>query len=761
MRNVPAAVTIAGACRPYKLGVVLLACAGIWACSGSDDPGVGMDPASIPDAAAGDAGPADAGTDGSDAESDASDAGATDAPHDATTGDAACPGELCDASVTCSGDTDCSDGDACNGEERCVDAICQPGEPLNCDDGNACNGIESCDPATGCTAGVAPNCDDGDPCTADACDAGEGCVFAWVKNGTVCGDARVCIDGACLRGCGSDTQCNDADSCNGVETCVDWKCRQGTQLACDDGNACNGSETCNPARGCQAGTPLACDDRNPCNGAEVCSPQHGCQAGTPLRCDDGNACNGLETCDPAVGCRAGSPLRCDDGNVCNGSETCEPGSGCRFGLPLSCDDGNACTVDLCDANSGCVSVPVADGTPCGGSNTCLRGVCSSTCLGDAECDDGDLCNGKEICLSSRCRAGTPLSCNDGNVCTADACDGRLGCVTAPLPDGSACGSRQVCVQGICGAGCAGNAECDDANLCTGTETCVAFRCQSGVSLRCDDGNFCNGVERCDPSAGCLAGAPPSCPDDGNACTEETCDPVSGCIARQLPDATPCGDTGARCRGGVCQAAAQQMTISHLFRGAFNSVEIVGMLSQPWKVLGNSYQVRTLGDGTRALQATRSYFTFDLQGISGTVTAAALRIAHPQNSFQGNEPFETVELYDVHTPSASLQSPPAGPDTAPLAEIYRDLGTGQRFASFAAGEQDNGSVQAIALDAAAVQSLNRSIASGAGEWSIGATLASGNATAFGATDRVFRGSDESGGRPQPATLLVLDLDPAVP
>jgi len=60
------------------------------------------------------------------------------------------------------------------------------------------------------------------------------------------------------------------------------------------------------------------------------------------------------------------------------------------------------------------------------------------CTGDAECDDGDVCNGAETCNmgTGTCEAGTPLDCDDGDLCTVDSCDPVAGCQNiAPLPPG--------------------------------------------------------------------------------------------------------------------------------------------------------------------------------------------------------------------------------------------------------------------------------------------------------------------------------------
>jgi hypothetical protein len=51
-----------------------------------------------------------------------------------------------------------------------------------------------------------------------------------------------------------------------------------------------------------------------------------------------------------------------------------------------------------------------------------RAPVSSGCLSDAECDDGDACNGAESCDtgSGECVDGEPVMCAPGDVCDADS-----------------------------------------------------------------------------------------------------------------------------------------------------------------------------------------------------------------------------------------------------------------------------------------------------------------------------------------------------
>ena len=125
------------------------------------------------------------------------------------------------------------------------------------------------------------------------------------------------------------------------------------------------------------------------------------------------------------------------------------------------------------------------------------------CVQDGDCDDGDPCNGNEICDAGQCVSGTPVDCNDGNACTTDACDPQIGqCVYAPV----ACDDGDLCTAGIC----------DPVTGCDFTPTVCA-----------SDGDLCT-VDACDSASGQCIYPPVDC-DDGNVCTTDTCDAASGCI----------------------------------------------------------------------------------------------------------------------------------------------------------------------------------------------------------------------------------------
>ena len=104
--------------------------------------------------------------------------------------------------------------------------------------------------------------------------------------------------------------------------------------------------------------------------------------------------------------------------------------------------------------------------------------------------------------------------------------------------------------------------CDDGNVCNGTETCnpANGECVAGEALNCDDGVFCNGAETCNPAEGCKPPANKPCTDaqicdEGNdvcvGCVkDEDCSQADYC-APQTCDNNICTPEARDCGEGVC------------------------------------------------------------------------------------------------------------------------------------------------------------------------------------------------------------------
>ena len=137
-------------------------------------------------------------------------------------------------------------------------------------------------------------------------------------------------------------------------------------------------------------------------------------------------------------------------------------------------------------------------------------------------------------------------CDDHNVCNgSETCVGG-NCVAGILLN---CDDGNACTSDTCdpASGCVHTAiSCDDGNACTADACDTATGCEH-TAIICDDGNACNGVETCNPASGCVPGTPLNC-DDNNVCTSDTCNPVIGCTHT----GTSCDD-GIACTADSCDS----------------------------------------------------------------------------------------------------------------------------------------------------------------------------------------------------------------
>jgi len=490
-----------------------------------------------------------------------------------------CTKDLCKGSGGCQHEViegECKDGDPCTAGDHCQDGSCV-GNPVICDDDNACTD-DKCDGLGGCVfENNTSDCDDQDPCTvADECEQG------------------VCLGVALACDCFSDTDCaalDDGNECNGSLRCdttqVPHECVVDPETVVECPDPAPGKDAiclksyCDPVSGKCSLVPdhegAACEDGNPCTVGEKCV-EGACTGGSPPNCSDDNPCT-TDSCDPVSGCKHQlNNAPCDDSNACTLQDACVNGK-CVFASVLSCEDGNICTDNFCDPVKGCVSslnkAPCDDGSVCTTGDHCHLGACISSgmltcndgnpCTDDscenltgcafkpnsAPCDDGSACTVNDKCSSGACKAGAPLSCDDANACTFDACDPATGCQHTPAA--GACDDLDQCtVNDKCDAGkCAPGAilPCNDGNPCTDDSCAAEVGCVFVPNnAACTDGNACTGVDQCSGGS-CLAGAPIDC-NDGQACTQDSCDAVKGCVHQPVPDGGSCGPDMV-CFGGTC------------------------------------------------------------------------------------------------------------------------------------------------------------------------------------------------------------------
>jgi len=537
----------------------------------------------------------------------------------------------------CEPDADCDDGDMCNGTERCIGGACQEGTPVDCDDDNVCTD-DICDPATGnCSYNnnTLP-CDDGDACTVgDACSAGT-CQPGGDQ--LDCNDANDCTDDACDpdTGCvytNNNDPCDDGNPCTLGDTCANGFCQGGSEtLQCNDDNICTDDSCVAAEGGCvYAPNTEPCDDGDPCTLDDTCG-EGSCQPGDPKNCNDNNECTD-DSCDSADGSciHTNNTAPCDDSNTCTMNDTCS--NGVCSGEPTDLDgDGfvrAACGGLDCDDGDENVNPGVFEGPH--DSPLCSDTIdndCDNLsdgddpgcvpCSIDDDCQNGNVCDGQEICQDGDCLPGTPLDCDDDNPCTDDGCNFETGCYnlnnTDPCDDGDLCTLTDVCQGGSCvgtnpvtctaldqchdvgtcnpeTGQCSNPTKpdgeaCDDNDLCTNTDTCQGGVCSGSDPVVCEPLDTCHEAGTCNPSTGmCSNPVKPDgagC-DDGNGCTltdtcqsgscigsnplqctasdqchnAGVCDPDTGlCSDPPKPDGTSCDDADLctqtdTCQSGVC------------------------------------------------------------------------------------------------------------------------------------------------------------------------------------------------------------------
>lgn len=276
-------------------------------------------------------------------------------------------------------------------------------------------------------------------------------------------------------------------------------------------------------------------------------------------CSDGDACTIGDQCDSAGVCTAGSPNPCNTppSDFCSDPNTlvtydavgtCDSGSGCSYGQTVtSCQFGCNGAVAACNPNPctgvSCVTPPNECYAVPG---TCSGGTCSySFQSAGTSCDDGDACTLNDECDGGgACDPGTPKDVDDGNPCTADACDPATGAVThTAVTDGTSC---------------------DDGDFCNGVSTCQSGTCTAGTPVSCTNppSSCYESTGTCNPANGLCSYTPRSAGDpcdDGELCTEnDACDGSGTCAGATVLCSAPAptcadSDTSRSFTGGVCDA----------------------------------------------------------------------------------------------------------------------------------------------------------------------------------------------------------------
>ena len=526
------------------------------------------------------------------------------------------------ACLPCLVDEDCTTGARClpaSGGTYCLATGCDaaPGAAATCPSGAPCTqvgDVSACVPAAcACTADgegrsmsckTAVGCPGTKTCHAGAFDACQGPA----PEPELCNGKDDDCNGATDDG-GADASCDDGVACT-IDHCIEMECNYIVyssscliDLTCwAEGEVRPGSpcESCKPnasqAQWTSKAEGAACDDGSGCTAADRC--QGGQCAGDPVDCSDGLDCT-LDACVGGV-CQTHvlAPGTCLIDGACRAAGEHNPASSCLACVPAvsakgwsvlakgtACDDGNACTdADACD------------GLQCGGvSKACTP---SAPCA-EASCQDGkciDLVDSTHCLVEGACvEAGAAEPGNPCRTCQPEVTQAAYTPHEATCSDGKVCTIQDHCQSGECVGGlpickCEADVDCQDDDLCNGTETCdhssetsSEWHCVAGLPLApcaatapasctvsvcdptsgqcitapaadvtpCSDGSVCTGPDVC--TGGACSGKLIDC-DDGSACTGDACDPGAGCTHAPIDDAD-CDDGDACTAGDACQAGA--------------------------------------------------------------------------------------------------------------------------------------------------------------------------------------------------------------
>ena len=356
-------------------------------------------------------------------------------------------------------------------------------------------------------------------------------VDADCKN-TLLGGTQLCLsygkEGSfCGAECKADADCPNGYACAGetLEGKTIGQCKRPSGLC-----------SCSPSAS-SAHLQTTCAQTSPygqCTGKRECNSSglSACSASVP----GAEACNGLDDdCDGSTDeDLANAPC-----NVTNGFGTCLGVTACQAGK-ATCE-GQQPAKETCNGlDDDCDGA--IDESSCDDGNLCTEDACNVQLGGclfatvTKACDDGDVCTGSDTCKDGKC-LGSKVSCDDGDACTLDTC-GVKGCQHT-AQDGAPCDDLDPCTAGdACGLSSGGTPTCDGTALADGAT--------------CTDGNGCTLAAQC--QAGKCAATETKC-DDGNACTDDGCEGLPGGLSacKHVYNSAACDDGNACSLGDACLA----------------------------------------------------------------------------------------------------------------------------------------------------------------------------------------------------------------
>ncbi len=156
------------------------------------------------------------------------------------------------------------------------------------------------------------------------------------------------------------------------------------------------------------------------------------------------------------------------------------------GLPVpECPPSDRCVAISFDPDTGrCEEVRAENGADC--SDACFEGICDEgVCRGNARtCDDADVCTADACDPATGCvHYDLAVECPaSADPCSAPICDPVGGCTFADAPEGTSCGPANCTTSFVCLAGTCTEVttpeggDCGDSSPCQEPGTCVEGAC---------------------------------------------------------------------------------------------------------------------------------------------------------------------------------------------------------------------------------------------------------------------------------------------
>ncbi|MBI2893319.1 MAG: hypothetical protein HYY06_07180 [Deltaproteobacteria bacterium] len=422
----------------------------------------------------------------------------------------------------CSAPTEC---DCEPGEER-VEACGSCGEATRaCGEGGAWGALGPCGGESECpegATGVRP-CDVGGDCSNQSRLCGPDCRWGeWgsCEEETQCDpraiDVQECgMCGSHQRSCGAGCLWGAFDDCVG-----EGECQAGARQLEDCGDCGTRIRECSSS--CVWSEWGSCGGEGPCTPGDLGSQTCGNCGSQSRTCTASCTWGSWETCTGQGICQAGEQGSRACGDCGGGLQTRTCTADCMWGMYGTCD---AAQCGALEEPRDC-GIGGQGGAGCGTQTRSCAGTCIWTVWGACEkeparendCDDGNLCTDDACgdqgnCSSTNaCEGDTPVCCGAATGCReccgndATTCPGSPGtcrdwacgagsCVTVNGPNGTdpelECNGRgglDICCNGICRECCGA-----DTSTCGLTQTCHTWVCQAGV---CVDTLRPNGYDDC-------------------------------------------------------------------------------------------------------------------------------------------------------------------------------------------------------------------------------------------------------------------------